>query len=140
MPPKTWQIKDLLKVSSDYLKKKGIENPRLNAEVLLAHQLHVERMDLYLNFDQPLTETELSSYRSLIKRRIDHEPLQYITVYVEYLYMSSSVQSTTILEPSFTILEVSEPRIIGHVLKHIMMINNPVIRKARLSGNNFEFI
>jgi hypothetical protein len=54
--------------------------------------------------------------------------------------MSSSVQSTTILEPSFTLLEVSEPRIIGHVLQHIMMINNPVIRKARLSGNNFEFI
>ena len=79
MPPKRWQIKDLLKVSTDYLKSKGIENPRLNAEVLLAHQLNLERMSLYLNFDQPLSEKEISNYRSLIKRRLRHEPLQYIT-------------------------------------------------------------
>ena len=79
MPPKTWQIKDLLKVSADYLKSKGIENPRLNAEVLLAHQLNLERIRLYLNFNQPLTGKEISGYRSLIKRRISLEPLQYIT-------------------------------------------------------------
>ena len=79
MPPKIWQIKDLLKVSTDYLKGKGIENPRLNAEVLLAHQLNLERIRLYLNFDKPLTGKEVSGYRSLIKRRISLEPLQYIT-------------------------------------------------------------
>ena len=79
MPPKTWQIRDLLKVSTDYLKSKGIENPRLNAEVLLARQLNLERMRLYLNFDQPLTGEEISGYRSLIKRRVSREPLQYIT-------------------------------------------------------------
>jgi release factor glutamine methyltransferase len=97
MSPKTWQIKDLLKVSSDYLKEKGIENPRLNAEVLLAHQLHVERVDLYLNFDQPLTETELSSYRSLIKRRIDHEPLQYITGTQEFWSLSFAVDRRVLI-------------------------------------------
>ena len=79
MPPKTWQIKDLLKVSADYLKSKGIENPRLNAEVLLAYQLNLERIRLYLNFNQPLTGKEVSGYRTLIKRRISREPLQYIT-------------------------------------------------------------
>ncbi len=79
MSPKTWQIKDLLKVSADYLKSKGIENPRLNAEVLLAHQLNLERIHLYLNFNQPLTEKEISGYRSLIRRRVSPEPLQYIT-------------------------------------------------------------
>ena len=84
MPPKIWQIKDLLKVSTDYLKSKGIENPRLNAEVLLAHQLNLERIRLYLNFDQPLTEKEISGYRSLIKRRISLEPLQYITGIQEF--------------------------------------------------------
>lgn len=91
MSPKTWQIKDLLKVSSDYLRDKGIENPRLNAEVLLAHQLHMERVGLYLNFDQPLTETELSSFRSLIKRRLDHEPLQYITGTQEFWSLDFTV-------------------------------------------------
>ena len=84
MPPKIWQIKDLLKVSTDYLKSKGIENPRLNAEVLLAHQLNLERIRLYLNFDQPLTGKEISGYRSLIKRRISLEPLQYITGIQEF--------------------------------------------------------
>lgn len=97
MSPKTWQIKDLLKVSSDYLKDKGIENPRLNAEVLLAHQLHVERVGLYLNFDQPLTGTELSAYRSLIKRRIDHEPLQYITGTQEFWSLSFSVDRRVLI-------------------------------------------
>jgi release factor glutamine methyltransferase len=91
MSSRTWQIKDLLKVSTDYLKDKGIENPRLNAEVLLAHQLKVGRMSLYLNFDQPLTDNELSIYRSLIKRRIVHEPLQYITGIQEFWSLSFRV-------------------------------------------------
>ena len=79
MTPTTWHIRDLLKVTSDYLRKKEIENPRLNAEVLMAHQLSVERISLYLNFDQPLTDKEVSGYRSLIRRRLKREPLQYIT-------------------------------------------------------------
>jgi release factor glutamine methyltransferase len=72
-------IKDLLQVSSEYLKEKGIPNPRLNAEVLLAHQLKVDRVKLYVRFDQPLTEAEISGYRTLIRRRLHREPLQYIT-------------------------------------------------------------
>ncbi len=97
MSPRTWQIRDLLKVSSDYLKDKGIENARLNAEVLLAHQLRLERVGLYLNFDQPLTETELSSYRFLIKRRIDHEPLQYITGTQEFWSLSFAVDRRVLI-------------------------------------------
>jgi len=79
MSPKTWAIKNLLKVTTDYLKEKQIENPRLTAEVLLAHQLNIDRVSLYINFDQPLNESELSGYRLLIKRRLQREPLQYIT-------------------------------------------------------------
>jgi release factor glutamine methyltransferase len=79
MTPKAWCIKALLETATDYLAEKGIENARLNAEVLLAHQLHVQRISLYLNFDQPLTEGEISGYRSLIRRRLKREPLQYIT-------------------------------------------------------------
>lgn len=97
MSPRTWQIRDLLKVSSDYLKDKGIENARLNAEVLLAYQLRLERVGLYLNFDQPLTETELSSYRFLIKRRIDHEPLQYITGTQEFWSLSFAVDRRVLI-------------------------------------------
>ncbi len=84
MSPKTWAIKNLLKVTTDYLKEKQIENPRLTAEILLSHQLNVDRVTLYVNFDQPLNESEISGYRSLIKRRLQHEPLQYITGVQEF--------------------------------------------------------
>ena len=79
MTRKAWCIKALLETATDYLSEKGIENARLNAEVLLAHQLCVKRISLYLNFDQPLTEEEVSGYRDLIRRRLKREPLQYIT-------------------------------------------------------------
>jgi release factor glutamine methyltransferase len=76
---KAWTIRDLLSVTSDYLKRKDIEAPRLNAEVLLAHLLGLSRVQLYLRFDQPLNEQEVSLYRVLIKRRLNREPTQYIT-------------------------------------------------------------
>lgn len=97
MSSRTWQIRDLLKVSTDYLKEKGIENARLNAEVLLARQLQMERVGLYLNFDRPLTQAELSTYRSLIKRRIDHEPLQYITGTQEFWSLSLEVDRRVLI-------------------------------------------
>lgn len=65
-------------VTAEYLEKKGIDSPRLTAEILLAHKLNVDRVTLYLNFDQPLTENELTGYRTLIKRRLQREPVQYI--------------------------------------------------------------
>jgi release factor glutamine methyltransferase len=84
MSSKAWSIKGLLKVSCDYLKKKQIDSPRLTAEVLLAHQLGSDRVNLYLNLDQPLTEKEISGYRALIRRRLQREPLQYITGIQEF--------------------------------------------------------
>ena len=91
MTPKAWCIKTLLETATDYLVEKGIENARLNAEVLLAHQLHVKRISLYLNFDQPLTEKEVSGYRHFIRRRIQHEPLQYITGTQEFWSLAFKV-------------------------------------------------
>jgi release factor glutamine methyltransferase len=84
MPTKSWTIRDLLRVTTDYLNKKGIESPRLTSDILLAHQLKTARMALYLNFDQPLTEKEVAGYRSFIKRRLLREPLQYITGLKEF--------------------------------------------------------
>jgi release factor glutamine methyltransferase len=65
--------------STEFLTKKEIESPRLQAELLLAHVLKLPRMKLYLNFERALTETETAAYRELIKRRSQHEPLQHIT-------------------------------------------------------------
>ncbi len=64
--------------SADFLAKKGVEPPRLQAELLLAHVLKMPRMKLYLNFDRALTTVETDSFRELIKRRATREPLQHI--------------------------------------------------------------
>lgn len=94
---KAWTIRDLLKVTSDYLKQKDIESPRLNAEVLLAHVLALSRVELYLRFDQPLNEEELSRYRALVKRRLGREPLQYITGSQEFWSLDFEVGPSVLI-------------------------------------------
>jgi release factor glutamine methyltransferase len=89
--PQKWIIKDLLEVTSDYLKKKDIDSPRLCAEILLAHQLKTTRIKLYLNFDQPLNEKDINEYRGLIQRRLKREPVQYITGVQEFWSLEFNV-------------------------------------------------
>jgi release factor glutamine methyltransferase len=83
--------------SSEFLKNKGIESPRINAELLLAHILNCKRLNLYLAFDRPLTEEELEKYRSLLKRRINFEPLQYIIGKVEFYGIDFIVNSSVLI-------------------------------------------
>ena len=78
-PTKQWTIKEVLQWTTAYFKEKGIDAPRLTAEYLLAHALKTNRLKLYLNYDKPLNSSELSIFKALIKRRLAHEPLAYIT-------------------------------------------------------------
>jgi release factor glutamine methyltransferase len=64
--------------SAEFLAKKSIESPRLQAELLLAHVLGLERMKLYLNFERVLAPAEVDRFRDLIRRRGQREPLQHI--------------------------------------------------------------
>jgi release factor glutamine methyltransferase len=82
--PQKWIIKDLIAVTAEYLKKKDIDNPRLCTEILLAFQLKTTRIKLYLNFDQPVGEKDLNEFRTLIQRRLNREPVQYITGVQEF--------------------------------------------------------
>ena len=72
-------VLEVIQKSTDFLAKKGVEPARLNAELLLAHQLKLPRMKLYLNFDRVLTASETDGLRELVKRRAAREPLQHIT-------------------------------------------------------------
>ena len=64
--------------SAEYLAEKGVENARLDAEWLLAGALEVERLQLYLQFDRPLSLEERGAFKPLLRRRARREPLQYI--------------------------------------------------------------
>ncbi|MCK5878690.1 MAG: peptide chain release factor N(5)-glutamine methyltransferase, partial [Holophagae bacterium] len=104
----TWTIKDLLKVSADYLKEKQIDSPRLTAEVLLTHQLKTHRVNLYLNLEQPLSESEVSGYRELIRRRVQREPLQYITGVQEFWSLDFMVDPRVLIPRPETELLVEQ--------------------------------
>ncbi|SFM96409.1 peptide chain release factor N(5)-glutamine methyltransferase [Thermodesulforhabdus norvegica] len=73
-----WRIIDVLQWTAEYFKNKGIENPRLDAEVLISHALGIDRLGLYLNYDRPLDEEERSRIREYVKRRALREPVHYI--------------------------------------------------------------
>jgi release factor glutamine methyltransferase len=103
-----WHIGDLLKVTATYLKEKGIEPPRLSAEVLLARFFGIDRVTLYLQFEKPVTEKELSGYRELVRRRVRREPLQYITGVQEFWSMEFQVDSRVLIPRSETELLVEQ--------------------------------
>src|SRR4030066_2469653 len=77
-------VLESINLSTQYLSQKGIESPRINAELLLANILCCKRLDLYLSFERPLSEAEMQKYREHIKRRGTFEPLQYIVGKVEF--------------------------------------------------------
>ena len=77
-------VLEVIKRTSDFFAGKGIESPRLNAELLIGHALGRKRMQLYMEFERPLTEVELEKIRSLVRRRASREPLQYIVGETEF--------------------------------------------------------
>ncbi|KAB2909829.1 MAG: peptide chain release factor N(5)-glutamine methyltransferase [Ignavibacteriales bacterium] len=90
-------VLEILDVSSKFLDEKGIESPRLNADLMMAHVLNCRRLDLYLMFDRPLKEEELESYRNFVRRRIKFEPLQYILGYVEFFNLKLKVNPSALI-------------------------------------------
>src|SRR5438128_8371065 len=81
---KTKSLLEVLQSTTAYFTRHEIENPRLNAEQLLAHTLRLSRMDLYLEFERNLAENELGPLRDLVKRRGAGEPLQHLLGTIEF--------------------------------------------------------
>ncbi len=80
----TWTVLRILEWTSDYFRQQGIESSRLDAELLLAETLDLDRVGLYLHYDRPLDRNELTAYRALVKRRAGREPVAYILGRVEF--------------------------------------------------------
>lgn len=95
--PEIWTIGRILKWTEEYFKKAQLDSPRLDAEVLLAHVLHKERIYLYVHYDQPLEGAELAAYKECIKRRVQHCPVAYITGKKEFMGLEFKVSPHTLI-------------------------------------------
>jgi release factor glutamine methyltransferase len=101
-------VLEAVQLSTGYLEEKGIESPRLNAELLLAGILNCKRLDLYLMFERPLNDEEVQSYREYIARRGKFEPLQYILGEVEFYGLKLKVSKDVLVPRPETELLVEE--------------------------------
>ena len=97
MQNKSWTVLGVLDWGTIYFNQKGVRNPRFSIELLLSHVLKVKRLDLYLLFERPLHTTELELLRTMVQRRGEHEPLQYITGKVEFFGIELTVASGVLI-------------------------------------------
>ena len=92
-----WTIGAILKWTGQYFAEKGVENPRLDAEVLLSNILKKERIYLYVEFDKPLLPQELTSFREAIKKRVAKQPVAYILGYKEFMGLEFKVTPAVLI-------------------------------------------
>ncbi|HKM55833.1 MAG TPA: peptide chain release factor N(5)-glutamine methyltransferase, partial [Isosphaeraceae bacterium] len=71
----TWPISKLLTWTTDFLRRRGSESPRLDAEVMLAHVLDWQRVHLYTHYDEEVGEAARTAFRSLVRRRAEGSPV-----------------------------------------------------------------
>jgi release factor glutamine methyltransferase len=95
--PEDWTVLSMLEWATDYFESRQIPDPRHSIEWLLAEVLDVKRLDLYLQFDRPLSPAELDRLRPLVKRRAEHEPLQYITGFSDFMSARISVNPDVLI-------------------------------------------
>ena len=103
-----WTVLKLLRWTADYFAGRGIDSPRLDAELLLAETLGLDRVGLYLNFERPLQAEELAAYREKVRRRAGREPLAYVLGRTEFWSLPFKVTSAVLVPRPDTELLVEE--------------------------------
>lgn len=109
----TWTVLNILQWTADYFRDQEISSHRLDAELLLAEILDLDRVGLYLQYDRPLDKIEQAAYRLLVKRRASHEPLAYILGKSEFWSLPLKVSSAVLIPRPDTEILVEE------ALKHM---------------------
>jgi release factor glutamine methyltransferase len=90
-------VLEVIKKTTDFFAARGMESPRLNAELLVGHALGLKRMQLYLQFERPLTAAELEAIRPLVRRRGQREPVQYIVGETEFFGLKLKVDRRALI-------------------------------------------
>jgi len=88
-----WTILDIINWGTQYLRSKSFDSPRLFIELILSKALSLSRVELYLNYEKPLTNEELSNIKSYIKRLLAGEPIQYILEEAQFLKFNLKIQN-----------------------------------------------
>ena len=111
-----WTPLKLLEWTTERFAKERIESARLEAQLLLAHALHCDRVQLYTNFDKPLGEPELAAYRELVRRRLAGEPVAYLVERREFWSMPLLVDARVLIPrpDTETLVEVALNLISDH--------------------------
>ncbi|HEV2947691.1 MAG TPA: peptide chain release factor N(5)-glutamine methyltransferase [Gemmataceae bacterium] len=117
-----WNITRLLDWTAQYLAQKGVESPRLDAEVLLAHCLGWSRIDLYAKYDQTPSEDIRKQYKVLIGRRLEGCPVAYLVGRKEFFGLTLDVSPAVLIprpESEYVVMEclrlakdIPEPRVL----------------------------
>ena len=113
---RVWTILEMLQWGTSYLSDKGFDESRLTVELLLCHVLRLKRIQLYTSFDKPMTEVELSSFKGLFQRRLQHEPVQYITGSTEFMGLEFVVDRRVLIPRPET--EVLVEQVIRYAKEH----------------------
>lgn len=116
-----WRIDTILNWTRQYFSEKGVENPRLDAEVLLSHILGKDRLYLYVHFDQPLEGRELAAFREAVKKRAARLPIAYIIGVKEFMGLDFQVTPAVLIPRPDTEILVEK------ALKLLEGTDNPAI-------------
>lgn len=103
-----WTVLKVLEWTAGYFRERGIESARLDADLLLAATLGVDRVGLYLRYDQPLNATELRDFRARVARRARREPLAYILGEAEFWSLAFAVTPAVLIPRPDTEVLVEE--------------------------------
>ncbi len=143
-----WTILKTLNWTTSYFKTNQIENSKLSAEILLANTLNIERIDLYLKYDQPLSNHELKKFKTLIKRRINREPVAYITGKKEFWSMPLKVtmdvliprpETECLVEAALSLLSEKSTSVPNHILELGTGSGAVTLALASMRPNDFFF-
>lgn len=92
-----WTVRRILDWTVPHLKKHGSDTPRLDAEILLSHVRKTPRIQLYVQFDTPLTEAERAAMRDLVQRRVKSEPVAYLVGHREFFSLDFLVTKDVLI-------------------------------------------
>src|SRR5512139_3747345 len=105
---RTWAVLELINETTAYFKKKNIESARLDAELLLAHCLNRERIQLYIDFERLVTADELSAFRELVRHRAAREAVAYLIGYRDFWSLKIAGEKGVLIPRQETELLVEE--------------------------------